>query len=128
MTFYVQPYPMTRRWVRPVTAEEAPRLLAVNVREEETAFVITALTPGLKADDLNIQVLEDVVRIEGEFKHGEGEYALRELSDGPFRRVLRLPSAVQADKAEARITDGVLSLSLPKAKEALPKKIKIVAK
>jgi HSP20 family protein len=108
MTFYVQPYPMTRRWVRPATAEEAPRLLAVNVREEETAFVITALTPGLKADDLNIQVLEDVVRIEGEFKHGEGEYALRELSDGPFRRVLRLPSAVQADKAEARITDGVL--------------------
>lgn len=128
MTLYVQSYPLTRRWARPQPVEEAPRALAVNVRDEAAAFVITALTPGLKAEDLNIQVLEDVVQIEGEFKHGEGEYALRELTDGPFRRVLRLPAAVQADKAEARITDGVLSLSLPKAKESLPKKIKIVAK
>jgi HSP20 family protein len=100
----------------------------VDVRDEDDTYVINALTPGLKADDLNIQILEDVVTIEGEFKSDEQEYLLSELPHGSFRRTLRLPVAVEADKADAKITDGVLTLRLPKAESALPKTIKVAVK
>ena len=134
MTFYFQPYPhrhhmnmMPRRWMHQ-TDEAAEHRLAVNVRDEDEAFVLTALVPGLKADDLTINILEDIVTLEGEFKQDENEYLLRELPDGNFRRSLRLPATVNSDKAEAKITDGVLTLRLPKAESARPRKIKIAAK
>jgi HSP20 family protein len=84
--------------------------------------------PGLRAEDLNIQVLEDIVRIEGEFKADESDYVLRELPSGAFRRSLRLPAPLQAEKVEARIADGVLTLRLPKAESARPKTIKVAAR
>ena len=90
--------------------------------------MLTAFAPGLKADDLTINILEDVVSIEGEYKQDENEYLMRELPNGKFRRSLRLPAAVNSDKAEAKIADGVLTLRLPKAESALPKKIKIAVK
>jgi HSP20 family protein len=129
MTLYIQPYYPYRRVARRVAcAPEADRALPVNIREEEQAYVLTALVPGLKADDLNIQIVEDVVRIEGAFQQDENEYLLNELPRGAFRRVLRLPVPLNADKAEAKITDGVLTLRLPKAEAALPKKIKVNVK
>lgn len=132
MTLYFQPYPhrrhmSPRRWMQ-MAEESAEHRLAVNVRDEEEAFVLSALVPGLKADDLTINILEDVVTIEGEFKQDENEYLLRELPGGNFRRSLRLPAMLNSEKAEAKITDGVLSLRLPKAESARPRKIKIVAK
>lgn len=125
MTFYLQTYPyrrMARRW-----AENREQTLGINVREdaESDAYVLTALVPGLKADDLNIQVLEDVVRIQGEFKAGDSNYLVRELPDGSFTRTLRLPAPIDSDHIEANITDGVLTLRLPKAESARPKQIKI---
>lgn len=131
MTYYMQPFPhrhaMPRRWVR-MADQTIEHRLAANVRDEEDAFVLTSLVPGLKAEDLTINILEDVVTIEGEIKQDENEYLMRELPFGNFRRSLRLPAAVNSDKAEAKITDGVLTLRLPKAESARPKKIKIVAK
>lgn len=131
MTFHLQPYPyhrhMARRWMQ-MAEEQANHRLAANVRDEEEAFVLTALVPGLKADDLTINILEDVVTIEGEYKQDENEYLMRELPSGAFRRALRLPSPVNPEKAEAKITDGVLTLRLPKTESARPKKIKIVTK
>jgi HSP20 family protein len=111
------------------TANQTAELrLTANVRDEEEAFVLTAFVPGLKADDLTINILEDVVTIEGEFKQDENEYLMRELPSGNFRRSLRLPAAVNSDKVEAKIADGVLTLRLPKAESARPKKIKIAVK
>ena len=130
MTFYIQPYPyhrMSRRMAAMNGGSSREQLLNVNVRDED-AFVLSALVPGLKAEDLNIQVLEDVVRIEGEFQANEEDYLLRELPNGSFRRVLRMPSEIDANKVEAKIADGVLTLRLPKAESALPKKIKIAVK
>lgn len=129
MTFYVQTYPyrrMTRRWV----ADRA-QTLGVNIREETDAFVLSALVPGLQAEDLNIQVLEDVVRIAGEYRQNgtdESDYLVRELPTGSFTRTLRLPAPVDADQVEAEITDGVLSLRLPKAESARPRQIKVNAR
>ena len=131
MTFYITPYPyrMARRWAREAYCEpEADLTLAVDIREEDEEFVLSALVPGLKAEDLNIQILEDVVTLEGEFKSDESEYLLRELPHGSFRRSLQLPAAVEAEKVEAKIVDGLLTLHLPKAETARPKKIKIAEK
>ncbi len=141
MTFYLHPYSfgfaqdrpyrrLARRW-----AENNEHSLGVNVREEDEAYILSALVPGLKADDLHIQVLDDVVRIEGEYKRSspvdkadENSYLLNELPHGSFTRTLRLPVDSDADHVEAQITDGVLTLRLPKAESARPKQIKITSK
>ena len=131
MTFYIQPYPYRRMYRRMAAlngGSSREHFLNVNVRDEEDTFVLSALVPGLKADDLNIQVLDDVVRIEGEFQANEDGYLLRELPSGSFSRVLRMPAEIDANKVEAKITDGVLTLRLPKAESARPKTIKIAVK
>ena len=132
MTFCVQTYPssqarpyrrVVRRW-----AENREHALGVNIREEDDAYVLSSLVPGLKAEDLNIQILDDVVRIEGEYKADEDEYLLRELPSGSFTRTLRLPAAIEAESVEAKIADGILTLRLPKAESARPKRIQVTAK
>ncbi len=130
MNFYAYPFPhrMARRWMAAAQESQGARFLAVNILDENEAYVLTALVPGLKAEDLNIQVLEDVVRIEGEFPQNENEYLLQELPSGSFRRELRLPVELDAEKVEARIADGVLTLRLPKAESARPKTIKVTVK
>lgn len=124
MSFYIQPYPF-RRTAHRLAAESPIRPLGVNVREEDNAYILSALVPGLRAEDLNIQVLENVVSIEGEYKAEEAEYLLSELPNGSFRRSLRLPSEIEADQVQASITDGVLTLNLPKAESARPRKIQV---
>ena len=131
MTYFIapNPYQMAQRWARMAGFEPSSDLsLAVDVREEDDAYILNALVPGLKADDLNIQVLEDVVTIAGEFKVDESEYLMRELPYGSFSRTLRLPVTLDAGKAEAKITDGVLTLRLAKVESALPKTIKVAVK
>jgi HSP20 family protein len=131
MTYYIapNPYRMARRWAAMAGIEPVRDFnLSVDVREEDDAYIINALVPGLKADDLNIQVLEDVVTITGEFKADDSEYLMRELPHGSFRRTLRLPVSLDASKAEARITDGVLTLHLAKAESARPRTIKVAVK
>lgn len=132
MTYFIAPYPyrMARRMAR-MAEYEQPRhdfTLAMDVREENDAYVLQALVPGLKSDDLNIQILENVVTIDGEFKGDENEYLMRELPHGSFHRTLRLPASLDASKAEAKIADGVLTLTLPKAESARPKTIKVAVK
>ncbi len=103
--------------------------IPLNVKAEEDAFVITAWVPGLEADDLHIEVLEDTVVLEGEFKAPEAEgLLLQEIPVGPFKRVITLPTPLEPGKAEAELTDGVLILRLPKADAVRPKEIKVVAK
>jgi len=126
MTFYLHPYPyrqMARRVMR-----GGEQTLGINIREEDEAYILSALVPGLKAEDLNVQVLEDVLRIEGEYKADEQSYLVRELPNGSFSRTLRLPSVIDADHVEAKIADGVLTLTLPKAESARPKKISVQAR
>ena len=130
MTFYLQTYPyqrsqhrMIRRW-----AENDQRRLGVNIREEDEAYILSALVPGLKADDIHIQVLDDIVRIEGEYRQDEASYLMQELPHGSFTRTLRLPAAIDAGHVEAKIADGVLTLTLPKAESARPKRINLQVK
>ena len=131
MTYYIstRPYRLARRWFDQNGTEPiADFSLAVDVREEDEAYIVNALVPGLKAEDLHIQILDDLVTIEGEFKGDESEYLMRELPHGSFRRTLRLPVALDASNAQAKITDGVLTLRVPKAESARPKTIKVAVK
>ena len=127
MTFYVQTYPyrrMARQW-----AENREQTLGINVRQEEDAYVLTALVPGITAEELNIQVLEDVVQIKADYKAEETSgYLVHELPSGSFTRTLRLPAPIDANQVDADVTNGVLTLRLPKAESARPKQIKIKAK
>lgn len=125
MSLYIQPYPF-RRVVRRLAEQPRQNSLRVNVREDENAYTLYALVPGLKAEDVNIQVLENAVSIEGEYKSDENsEFILNEIPQGDFSRTLRMPSEIDAEKVEAKIVDGVLTLTLPKAESARPKKIKV---
>jgi HSP20 family protein len=133
MTFYLHPYPY--RQLSRQAAQNRERSLGINIREEDESYVLSALVPGLKAEDLNIQVLDDVLRIEGEYKGSspadkaeESNYLVRELPTGSFTRTLRLPSSIDADKVDAKIADGILTLTLPKAESARPRRINITTK
>jgi len=129
MTFYLSNYPyrLARRWVANTDELDSVRPLPVYIHDEDSAYVLKAFVPGLKAEDLNIQVLDDVLSIEGEFSQHEGEALMSELPAGAFRRSLRLPVTLDAEKAEAKIENGVLTLRVPKAESARPKVIKVAA-
>jgi HSP20 family protein len=129
MTFYAYAYPRhaARRWLAEAGRGLGHRYLRLNVRDEGESYVVTAPIPGLKAEDLKIQVLEDVLEIEGEFPADDTEYVLQEVPAGGFRREIRLPTPLEAEKVEARIADGILTLRLPKAETSRPRKIQVTA-
>ena len=103
----------------------------VDVLAENDSFILSALLPGMKAEDLDIQVTDETVTIQGQIGKDEKEdasYLLNERLYGHFSRSLRLPTALDSGKTEASMKDGVLTLRIPKAKEAVPHTIKVTAK
>ncbi|NIM95159.1 MAG: Hsp20 family protein [Anaerolineales bacterium] len=118
------------RHLRPVEFNGG-RLLPVDFHTDENEYVITAPVAGLKAEDLKVEIHDDILTLSGEVRsetNGDGEYLLREIRYGEFRRSLRLPTQVEIDKAEAKVEDGMLTIRLPKAEEARPKTIEVKAK
>jgi len=103
----------------------------IDMREEPEAYVLTALLPGVEAEKLEIEIKKDTVKIQGEFEHGRDEnasYLMVERPSGPFSRELVLDTSLETEAAEASLRNGVLTLRIPKAKEALPKVIKVNTK
>jgi HSP20 family protein len=103
----------------------------VDVKDEQDAYVIVATLPGLNAEDLNIEILENVVDITGKFEDVEDEsetYLRRERPVGSFQRRLRFATKLVAAEAEAALKDGILTLSIPKVEEERPKSIKVKTK
>ncbi|MEJ2600912.1 MAG: Hsp20/alpha crystallin family protein [Anaerolineales bacterium] len=105
--------------------------LALDVSEKEDQFVVKASIPGINPDDLDITFNNDVLTIKGEVQSEEESenerYHLRERRYGHFSRSITLPTKVKADKISANYDAGVLTLTLPKAEEAKPKRIAIKA-
>lgn len=142
MTFYISPYHqmaamrhamkhMYNDTIVDRTPSECEMLLAVDVQAVEDAYNITALVPGLDAEDLEIETLNNTVTIRGEFKscsEDQAKYLVSELPSGHFSRVISLPTATDASKVEATIKNGVLSLHVPKAEADQPKTIKVQSK
>ncbi|QRN83162.1 Hsp20/alpha crystallin family protein [Chloroflexota bacterium] len=103
----------------------------IDVVADNDAFTIKALLPGVSADDLDIQIVNEIVTLSGELKTDRGEgtnYLLAEIPGGKFHRVITLPMPLNAANVEASLENGVLTLVIPKAEEAKPRTIKVKAK
>ena len=103
----------------------------INLWEQgDTAYVESEL-PGLAMEDVEVLVTGNELTISGERKIGiapEGaSYQRRERPAGRFSRVLTLPWEVDADKVQATLHDGVLSITLPKCESCKPKKVKVLS-
>ena len=117
---------LTRGIFREPTAGVFPLM---NVTEDKDDYYVRAELPGLKADDLDISVTGDTLSISGErtlpVENEKAQYHRREREAGKFSRIVSLPAQVDTGKVEARCTDGVLTVVLPKAEAAKPKQIAV---
>jgi len=99
----------------------------MNVTEDKENYYIRAELPGIKSDELEISVTGDTLSLAGERKiseeKGDIKYHRREREAGKFSRILNLPSQINTAKVEAKCTDGLLSIIMPKAETAKQKQI-----
>ncbi len=106
--------------------------MAVDVIDEGDHFAVEAALPGVDAEDVDVRIEGSVVSIKAESKRSketaEDKYTYRERYHGVVQRSFTLPTEVSSDKAEAKLANGVLKLSLPKVEKAKTHKIKVSAK
>jgi HSP20 family protein len=101
---------------------------AVNVWEDAESLKVEAELPGVKSEQLDISVIGNQLSLRVERPELEERgvtYHRRERPVGILVRVLRLPTEVNGDRVQAELRDGVLTITLPKAEAARPRKIKI---
>ena len=100
----------------------------VNLTEDKDKYYVRAELPGVTGDDLDIQVTANNLAISGERKIAAEEgarYHRREREAGTFSRMISLPGEIDADKIDARLKNGVLSIAISKAEVAKPKQITV---
>jgi HSP20 family protein len=102
---------------------------SVDIFEEGDGVVVKAELPGMKREDVEVSLTDDVITISGEKKKEEKvekkNYYSLERTYGSFTRSFRLPAEVQTDKAKAKFESGVLEIRIPKTEEAKKKTKKI---
>ena len=105
-------------------------LPTLDMYETDDAVVVKAELPGFDADQVDVRVEGNSLHIKGNrtVEKNEGEYHLRERQMVNFDRSLSLPVAVDSNKAHAEFENGVLTLTLPKTEEAMPKRINVTPK
>jgi HSP20 family protein len=101
----------------------------VDIFEDGNDVVVKAELPGMKKEDLDVNLTDDTITVSGEKKKEEKiekkDYYRVERSYGSFTRSFRLPKEVQSDKAKASFKDGVLEIRVPKTEEAMKKEKKV---
>jgi HSP20 family protein len=106
--------------------------LAIDMYQTDNDVVVRAALPGIKPDEVQINVTGDILTIKGEVKHEEEKkdksWHIREHHRGAFERSVRLPIGVISDKAKADFQNGVLTITLPKLEEVKPRTIAVKAK
>ena len=105
---------------------------ALDIYQTENDVVVKVTLPGVRPEDVNVDIVGDTLTIRGESR-GEEEikkenYLYKERRYGVFSRSVILPIGIQSDKADATIEDGVLTLTIPKVEEVKPKVIEVKAK
>lgn len=107
-------------------------LPAVNIKENNDAFLVDMAAPGMEKNDFKIELDNDVLTIssekkdEKETKEGES-YTRREYSYQSFSRSFTLPNTVDAEKISAKYKNGVLHIEIPKKEEAKTKPVKKIS-
>ena len=115
--------PALRDAVAPLARQRAAQGMKVVTLE-------VADVPGVKAENLNIDLRDDILTLSGEVDAAEGEHEIevsREYQTGKYFRQFSLPEVIDQSKIEADLTDGVLRLTLPKVEPAVPRKITVKA-
>ena len=109
-------------------------LPAVNIRETDDAFEIEMAAPGMKRDDFHIELDNHVLTISSERennneeKNKQGNFTRREFSYQSFQRSFTLPEyKIKGDGIEAKYTDGLLLITVPKAEEAKKKPVRRIS-
>jgi HSP20 family protein len=103
---------------------------AVDIFETDKDITLLADMPGVKAGDLNIDLHENVLTLDGDVKSPEGADELdviREYRMGTYQRQFTLSQVIDQGKINAELKDGVLRLKLPKVEAATPRKITVRA-
>jgi len=101
---------------------------ALDLYQNNDNVVAVLELPGMRKEDIDISLHDGMLTIAGErqISSGEGENAERtERFSGKFRRSISLPTRVDAGKVNATYKDGILTVTLPKAEEAKPKKVEV---
>ena len=103
----------------------------VDVQETEDKIVVKATMPGIKSEDVEVQIDRDVLTIRGKSQERRdetnGTWHIHERRFGSMYRSFTLPSPVKEDEAEATMRDGVLEVHLPKAEAATGKRITVTS-
>jgi HSP20 family protein len=108
--------------------------LPLNIYADAEGYTFVALVPGVKADELNIEAEGNTVKISGELiapalSADEKVRTLRsEVGFGKFSRAFEMPEEIDADKIDANLDNGVLTVRVPKAEAVKPRTIKVQAK
>jgi len=101
----------------------------VDIYEDGNDIIVKADLPGMKKENIDVNISDNTVTISGEKKKEEKvekkNYFSMERSYGSFSRSFRMPAEVQSDKAKASFKDGVLELRVPKTAEAIKKEKKV---
>lgn len=114
-------------WSNRNFAQKARTLPAVNIRENKDVFLVELVAPGMKKEDFQIEIHNNVLSIKSEVKHETKEnendtYTRKEFSYHSFQRSFNLNDKVVDDaKIGAQYKDGILCLSIPKKEEAKEK-------
>ena len=100
---------------------------SVNLTEDKDRYYLRAELPGLKSEELDIHVTGRNLSLSGERKISaeNAKYHRREREAGKFSRIIGLPGEIDSNKVEARLTDGVLTVIIPKAEAAKPRQITV---
>jgi HSP20 family protein len=120
---------MDESFLRPTSGASTEQMLPIDVAETEDAYEIRASIPGVDPEHLQITVQDNMVTIRGDTQEEQEQqgrrYLLHERRMGRFERTFMLPNSVDADKANAKFENGVLTLTLSKSESAKPKQIKV---
>lgn len=103
----------------------------VNIRETELSFSVELMAAGMKKEDFNIELDNDLLTISSEVKAGNttednGKFTRREFGFISFKRSFTLPETVKENEINAAYEDGILKITLPKKEEALPKAKRLI--
>ena len=115
--------------ITPKTIGAMPK---IDIKETKNAIIVKAELPGIDEDKVDVEIMDNVMTISGEkaeekVEEGEG-YHYKESHSGAFQRSFSLPADVKAEKAEAEMKNGVLTISVSKVEPKKAKKIAIKPK
>ncbi len=108
-------------------AAGSPEWPAFDIEDNDDETTLTADVPGMTDDDIELTIAGSVLTVHGERKVKDGRYVSRRRFTGTFAKQFRIGEGYDLDHIQARITNGVLTITLSKAEQAKPRRIKLAS-